>query len=233
MRLVSRPCREANELLENPRLTSRRANLALLDSEMLEYLIDRRVAYVIDQLQRTKPRKRIRRLHDDAQKRECIFDVCRLRKPDPAKLTKRNARPPELDLQIKRMRTRSKQHCNVTERHALVTQVSNALRDKTRLFVLITRAYNDRRLAAIDTRVKPLLVALFHVADDGVGDVEYRLCAAEVFFELDDLCRRKELRKVEHVAMTGAAKRVDRLKFVADNRDVVVPRGHQFHDLRL
>ena len=33
--------------------------------------------------------------------------------------------------------------------------------------------------------------------------------------------------------MARAAKRIDRLKLVADDRDVVVLRGHQFHDLRL
>src|SRR6185503_11325407 len=116
---------------------------------MFEYLIHRRIADVIDQLQRTKPRKRVRRLHDDAQKRKRVFDVRRLRKPDPAKLAKRNTNTPELDFQIKRMRTRSKQHRDVTQRHAFFTQLSNALGDKARLFVLITRAHDDRRLTTL------------------------------------------------------------------------------------
>src|SRR5690349_3611277 len=64
---------------------------------MFEYLIDRRVADVIDQLQRAKPRKRVRRFHDDAQKRKRILDMRRLREPDPAELAKRNALPAELE----------------------------------------------------------------------------------------------------------------------------------------
>src|ERR1043165_8387051 len=91
------------QFLEERRLALRRAHFAVLDSEMFEYLINRRIADVIDQLQGANPRERARRLKGDAQERERILDVCRLRKPDPAKLTKRNARARELDFQIKRM----------------------------------------------------------------------------------------------------------------------------------
>src|ERR1051325_7739565 len=98
------------QFLEQRRLALRRAHFAVLDSEMFEYLIKRRIADVIDQLQGAKARERVRRLHDDAQERERILDVRRLREPDAAKLAKRNARAPELDFQIKRVRARAKQH---------------------------------------------------------------------------------------------------------------------------
>src|SRR4029079_2391344 len=129
---------------------------------------------VVDQFQRTKPRERVRWLHDDAQKRKRVFDMRRLRKPDPAKLAKRNTDTAELDFQIKRMRTRSKQHSDVTQRHAFFMQLSNALRDMARLFCVITRAHDTRRLTTMDTRVKPFFITLFHIADDRIGDVENR-----------------------------------------------------------
>ena len=125
------------KIFEQSRFTSRRAKLFLFDSEMFEYLVDSRIADVIDQLQRAKPRKRVGRFHHDAQKRERIFDVRRFRKPDPAKLAKRNALPAQLDFQIKRMRTRTKQHCDFAERHTFFTQIRDPLRHKPRLFVLI------------------------------------------------------------------------------------------------
>ena len=78
-----------------------------------------------------------------------------------------------------------------------------------------------------------LLKTLFNVFNDRVGDVEDRLRAAKVLFQLDDLRCRKEFRKLQHVPVTGAAKRIDRLKLVADYSNVVVVRRHQFHDLRL
>src|ERR1051326_2397191 len=46
------------QLFEQRRFAARRTKLFLFDAEMLEDLIDRRVADVIDQLQRAKPRQR-------------------------------------------------------------------------------------------------------------------------------------------------------------------------------
>src|ERR1051325_9501782 len=129
------------------------------------------------------------------------------------------------------MRARTEEHGDFTQRHAFFAQVGDALRDKAGLFVLVVRAHYDGRLPAVDARVKTLLEALLDVGNDRVRDVENRLRAAKVFFELDDLCGREELRKLQHVAMTRAAKRIDRLKLIADNSDVVVTRGHEFHDL--
>src|SRR5687768_5161120 len=139
----------------------------------------------------------------------------------------------ELDLEIERMRARTKQDGDLAQRNTLIAQLRNPLRDEPRLLVFVAGADDYRRLSTLDPRVKPLLKALFNVGDDRVGDVEYRLSAAKVFFQLDDLRRRKQLRKLEHVAMTRAAKRVDRLKLVAYDGHVLVSGGHQLYDLRL
>src|ERR1044072_8647580 len=120
------------------------------------------------------------------------------------------------------MRTGSKEHCDITERHAPITQLSDALCDELRLLVFIMRADNDRRLATLDARIESLLKTLLHIRDDRVRDVENRLRAAEVLFELYDLRFRKELRKLEHVAMTRTAKRIDRLKLVASTTNSVI-----------
>ena len=57
--------------------------------------------------------------------------------------------------------------------------------------------------------------------------------AAKILFELDDLSAGEEFGKFEHVAKGRAAKRIDRLRLVADNRDVIVRGGKQTDDLRL
>src|SRR5215217_4903799 len=98
--LVSRAGREALEFFEQCCLGSRRSKLSLLDAEMLEYLVNRGITDVIDQLERAKPRERVGWLNDHTQKRKRILDVRRFRKPDPAKLAKRNALPAKLDLQV-------------------------------------------------------------------------------------------------------------------------------------
>src|ERR1041384_1653423 len=109
---------------------------------MFEYLVDGRVADVIDQFQRAKPRERVGRFHDDAQKRKRVLDVRRLREPDPAELAKWNALLAELDFEVERVRTRTKEHGDFTQRHSLIAQVRDALRDKARLLVLVVRAHH-------------------------------------------------------------------------------------------
>ena len=47
--------REAEKFLEKARPAFRRPELTMFDAEMFEYLVDSRVADVIDQLQRAKP----------------------------------------------------------------------------------------------------------------------------------------------------------------------------------
>src|SRR6185503_5402128 len=102
-----------------------------------------------------------------------------LRKPDPAELAKRNALLAELDFEIERMRARTEEHCDFTQRHTFLAQVRDALRDKARLLILIVRAYHYRRLPAVNARVKPFLEALFDVSNDFIRDVENRLRAAK------------------------------------------------------
>src|ERR1051325_2409286 len=93
---VSSAGRKAMQLLEQICLGLRRTHLALLDSEMFEYLVDGRVADVIDQLQRAKPPGGVRRAPGHAQKPGPRFKKPRPPKPCPAKFVKRNARAPKL-----------------------------------------------------------------------------------------------------------------------------------------
>src|SRR5215217_9397070 len=116
---------------------------------MFEDLVNRGIADVIDQLQRAKPRERVGRFYDHTQKRKRIFDVRRLRKADPTKLAKRNAMLAELDFEIKRMRAGTEEYGDFTQRHAFFAQIHDALRDKSRLFVLIVRAHDHRRLSTV------------------------------------------------------------------------------------
>jgi hypothetical protein len=70
-------------------------------------------------------------------------------------------------------------------------------------------------------------------ADDLVRDVEDRLRAAVVLLERDDLRAGKVFGKIHDVAEIRAAKRVDALRVVADDHDVIVRRGEQPHDVGL
>ena len=89
---------------------SRRPKLFLFDAKMLEYLIDRRVADVVDQFKRAKPRERVRRFDHHAQEGQGIFDVGRFGKPDAAELAKRNSMLAQFYFQIERVGAGAKQN---------------------------------------------------------------------------------------------------------------------------
>ena len=63
--------------------------------------------------------------------------------------------------------------------------------------------------------------------DDVVRDVENRLDAAEIFFELDNRRAGEMRRKIKDIAVIRAPKRINALRLVADGHDVIVRGGEQ------
>ena len=112
-------------------------------------------------------------------------------------------------LQIEGMRAGTKQHGDFVQRHAFRAQLFDALSDETRLFIFVVRSNQHRGLATVEPREQMLLVPVLNFGHHRVGHVEDRLCAAIVFFQLDNLRRGKELGKLQHVLMAGAAKGID------------------------
>ena len=63
--------------------------------------------------------------------------------------------------------------------------------------------------------------------DDVVRDVENRLDAAEIFFELENRRAGEMRRKIKDIAVIRAPKRINALRLVADGHDVIVRGGEQ------
>ena len=67
------------------------------------------------------------------------------------------------------------------------------------------------------------LFSLDVVPNDTAGNVQDILCRAVVFFQANDLRRRKMLFEFENVLNVGAAPTIYRLIRIADNADVLLP----------
>ena len=145
----------------------------------------------------------------------------------------RNFVPRQFDFQIEGMEARAKQHGDVPQRHALLAQFENFLTDKLRLHLLAAGLDELGTRARAFAGEQALVVAFFGALNDLVGQIQNRLGAAVVFFELDDTRAGEVFGKIHDVAKIGAAERINALRVVADHRDVVVRRGEQPDDFRL
>src|SRR4030095_14719145 len=154
---------------------------------MIQYLIDRCIANVVDQLERAKPRESVRGFHDQAQEGQRVFDMGGFGEPDPAELAKGNPVLSQLDLEIKRVRAGTKQHGNLAQRFACVEQLLDSLRNEARLCVLVAGADDYGQFSAFNVRKQSLRIAFLNIGDQCVGDIKDRLRAAEVLFEFDYL----------------------------------------------
>ena len=110
---------------------------------------------------------------------------------------------PKFYFQIERVRAGAKQHGDLAERHALLTQFFYALGDEPRLLIFVMRADDHRGFPSLDAREQSLLVAFFHVLNNRVGHVEDGLSAAKVLFQFDDLRGGKEFGKLQHVSVSS------------------------------
>ena len=139
---------------------------------------------------------------------------------------KRHAAPGEFHLQLHRMKVRSVKHRHFLQRHSFLVKLQDALCYKRRLLPAIRQ--RDERRAAVrrgSRGAQCFFELLFIRRDGGVGHGENLRRAAVVCLDLVDLRACVALGKFEDVVKVRAPPRVDALRIIADDHDVVVPRG--------
>ena len=135
-----------------------------------------------------------------------ILDMSGFHELKAAALDKRNIVPRQLQFQVEGMEARSKQDCDVPERHAFLAQLQNLLTDEAGLHLFALGLDQNGGLALLLVGKESLVVALLGELDDFVGQIQNGLRAAVVFFKFDDASPWKRLRKIHDVAEIGAAK---------------------------
>ncbi len=105
--------------------------------------------------------------------------------------------------------------------------------DPAGFVVLVERLDEGDFLPTGATRPERLLRTVHVLDDDRVGGVEDALARAVVDLERDHECAGKRDLEVQDVPDVRAAPRVDRLIRVADDHEVLVTLGEQFHETEL
>src|SRR6266446_5575338 len=106
--------------------------------------------------------------------------------------------------------------------------------DIARLRRLVLGADEVREFGRLLCRIKGLGESLAGPGDNRVRSSEDRLCRSIIAFKRDDHGRRRNAaRKVEDVAYCRGAKRIDRLRVVADDSEPVPIRTQRQQDLGL
>ena len=137
---------------------------------------------------------------------------------EPAELDEGNVAAGQLDLQRARMRGRPEQHRLVLQQRALLAVGQHLLDDVAGLVGLVVHGDELRFLRGGAVGPEVLGEALARQADDAIGRRQHGLRRAVVAVERDHLgAGREALRKIQDVADSGGAERIDRLRVVADD----------------
>ena len=139
----------------------------------------------------------------------------------------------QLDLQIEGVEAGAEQDGDLGQRHPGLVQLQDFLADKARLVAFAVGLNQDRPDAGLTAGEQVFGIALLGLQNDFVGQIQDRLGAAVILFQLDDFRAGKEVGKLEDIAHRCAPKAVDRLGVVADRHHVVVGVGQQPDDVGL
>jgi hypothetical protein len=170
------------------------------------------------QLQDPEPRDAVPRVLDETQNRQQIFDVGGFQEFEAAELDEWDVAPGQLDFERAAVVRRAEQHRLLLQPGAGLAVFEDALDDVSRLIRFVAYRHELQPLAAIAVGPQILHEALAGEPDQAVGRGEDRLRRAVVPRERHDLGGRAELAgKIEDVAHRRAAKRIDRLRIVADD----------------
>ena len=148
-----------------------------------------------------------------------------LEKPQAAGDDVGNVAPRQFHLQFHRMIMRAIQHRDVVERHAFVAQLENPLGHEQRLLVRIGTNHQPRFHAACAHRLQVLGKLMDVGLDRFVGQLQDARHAAIVHFNLIRVRTCIAVRKPEDVAVVGPPPRVNRLRIVSDNHQIVMLAG--------
>ena len=157
----------------------------------------------------------------------------RLEEFQAAPLLERNPAIRELDLEVGRHVGGTKEDGDLTERRALLVQLEDAINDEFRLLLFIAGADEPGCFATDPCRPKILGKSFLGAADERIRNVENRLRRAVVLLQRHEVARRKLFREIENVALRRSAKRVDALRIVAHDRNVLVRPAHAAKNPRL
>ncbi len=187
-------------------------------TDAVEHALRRRRPDARQQLQDAEAGDAVARILDEAQQRQHVLDVGGVEKFQPAEFHERNVAAGQLDFERTAVVGGAEQHRLLLQECALLAIFQHAFDDVARLVGLV--AHRDQlrlsRRGALGPEV--LGEALLGEPDDAVGGGEDRLRRAVVAVERDDLRRRAELgREIQNVAHGRGAKRIDRLRVVADD----------------
>jgi hypothetical protein len=112
----------------------------------------------------------------------------------------------------------AEQHRLGFQRQSLLAAFENFFDHVARLIGFVADRDQVRPLAGFSLRPQILGEALIREFDHRIGRRQDRLRRAIILLERDDVCARREMAgKIENVAHGGGAKRIDRLRIVADD----------------
>src|ERR1043166_4917770 len=112
-------------------------------------------------------------------------------------------------------------------------QLQQSIHDEACLLVFVAHGDEPRLLAAGALRPETLGEPFGRPRDHRVRDVENWLRGAIVLLERDRARAGEMPRKIQDVALRGAAERINTLRVVADDRDVLVRAAHPAEDATL
>jgi len=81
--------------------------------------------------------------------------------------------------------------------------------------------------------IQRLAVLFSGLGDDDVGQIQYGLDTAVVFFQTDNAAARKYFRKLHDIFEAGPAEAIDALRIVSDDHHIVLRTRQQAHDCGL
>ena len=155
----------------------------------------------------------------------------RLDELEPAVLHERDIALRQLGLQHDAVMRGAEQNRLLPQIDPSFAMFENLPHNVRRLLVFIL-ATHQPRAAAVARAPQILGESLAGSGDDSVGRLQNRPRAAIVLFELDDR-RAGKLRGKSRILRTVAAKGVDRLRVIADDRQPCAARSQQRENLRL
>ena len=175
----------------------------------------------------------IARVGDEFQICRRVLDVRLLEKPDAAGDGEWDLALGQFELQFERVEMRAVEHGDLVHARAFLAELNHALRNKRGLLRGV-HARNQRGFHAGFARRRKNFGELVPVGGDGgVGDLQNFRRAAVIGFDLENFRVGITFWEFEDVFEIRAAPRVNALRVVADDRDVLMPPGQQVNQVAL
>jgi hypothetical protein len=181
-------------------------------------------AHAGQHLQQAQPRQLVARVLQDAEVAEDVLHVRLLEEAQAAPDMERDIATLELQLNLQRVPVAAVEHGYIVQRAALVKQVQHIFGDEPGLGEVVLAGHDRGLEARSPDRLEVLRQPAAVLGDTGVGQRQDLRHGAVVGFELVLLARGTLLER-DDVLEVRPAEAVDRLRIVADHRQVAVLRA--------